>query len=133
MEQSSVTSHCFRLTSRHAARSTRPVRKVTRGQAMSGHIITIIALQHFLKNDNTSIRLMICLSLNKLCLPLPNQSSPHYHACIRNYLNEVLIFPSVLFSSTFLFSSYYLSSFYFIPPNPPLRISLTTDPFIHLR
>jgi hypothetical protein len=75
MAHTSVTSHCFWLTSRHAACSTRLVRKVTRGQAMSGHIIIIISVQQFLKNGNTFCRLLIQLPLNKLCLVMPNQVS----------------------------------------------------------
>jgi hypothetical protein len=105
IEHVSVTSHYFWLTSRHAACSTRPVWKVTRGQVMSRYIITIIAVQRFLKNGNTFSRLMIQLPLNKLCLVMSKQFSRHYHAWTHNSPNDDLIFLRVLMSSNFFFLS----------------------------
>jgi len=131
MAHTSVTSHCFWLTSRHAACSTRPVRKVTRGQAMSGHIITIIAVQHFLKNGNTFSRLMIKLALNKPCLVMTNQVSRNYQAWTHNSLNDNLIFPRVFF---FIFVFILSLSFScFNSPPPPIYTSLLTDAFIYFR
>jgi hypothetical protein len=130
MAHTSVTSHCFWLTSRHAACSTRPVRKVTRGQAMSGHIITIIAVQQFLKNGNTCCRLLIQLPLNKLCLVMPNQVSRHYHVWTHNSLNDNWIFPRVLLSSSFVL---FLSLSFFLYSTPPIYIRLLTDAFIYPR
>ena len=126
MAHTSVTSHCFWLTSRHAGCSTRPVRKVTRGQAMSGHIITIIAVQHFLKNGNTFSRLMIKLPLNNFCLVMANQVSCHYQVWTTWSSSVFFFLPFLFFSFAFI-----LFFFHFTPP--PIYIHLLTDAFICLR
>lgn len=125
MAHTSVTSHCFWLTSRHAVCNTRPVRKVTRGQVMSGHIITIISVQHFLKNGNTFGRPMIKLSLNKLCLVMTNQVCHHYHAWMP-WFSRVFYF--------FVFHFCFLSLSFFLFHSTPTSIymRLLTDTFIYL-